>query len=213
MKAYKIIIIIIISTICLVGCQNKSVGETEKEIEEQVIMDILKDAGVDVDALDEGAKTGSGGTILGDALPAMSYRTLADAEQEFGYYLGLHNKLESLTEYELVAMYIIDNDIMQGIFNNLDETKTITVKTSKVKSKQELISVYNEYEINEHEIIEGIDVAMSGNTSEEINLAYFDVKNGKNYSIFTHSGISREQMVELVSELISNLKIMDDWVE
>lgn len=192
--------------------ENKS-KLTGTEEEKQGIIDMLAAQGVDKNKLEEEYKTDNGGTILGDALPAKAYRTLHEAESAFGYYLGLHNKLESLTEYQLVDMHIINNEFMQGTYENGDGKKSISVKTSKKKTEQELIKVYKEHNYNSTIEIQGIKVNMAGESKDKINLASFTVPNKKSYSINTTAGLTPDEMNRLVDELIGNLKIMDDWVD
>jgi len=182
------------------------------QTENDATLSVLKDAGVDTTKIENKAATAGGGTILGGALPAVAYKTLSEAESAFGYYLGLHNKMGSLTGYNLVGMYIIDGKVMQGIYESSDATKTITVKTSKIEASTELVSVYSKYSLDETIEINGVSVKLLGSTKESFNLAYFSVPNGKGYSIHTDSGLSETDMNKLLTELINNLQSMDDWV-
>lgn len=191
---------------------EKEQKQAEEE-EKQAIIDMLAEQGIDKDKLEDEYTQESGATILGDALPAKAYRTLAEAEKEFGYYLGYHNQLESLSDYELVDMHIINDKFMQGTYENSDSTKTISVKTSKEMTAKELVKVYKDHDYAGNVNIQDIEVNLAGKDSETLNLAYFSVPNGKSYSINTEAGLSAEDMSSLITELIDNLKIMDDWEE
>ena len=61
----------------------------------------------------------SGMTVIGDAIPAKSYRTLAEGEEAYGKYLGLHNHVSDGTfDWELVQVVIIDEKILQGTYKS-----------------------------------------------------------------------------------------------
>lgn len=233
---YKLVIVIII---ILCGCSNGTDGTDGSEnynvaikrdtsyIEDgkysvfnntdddrdENIKNILESQGIDGSIVEDKKRTESGATILGDALPVKECRTLAEGEEIIGYYLGLHNKLESLPDYELVQLFIINNEFMYAIYENQNDLDTILIKTSKIKDSKDLTSVYEDYKLKDIINIEGVDVNVSSNTEGIVNLAYFDVKNGKSYSIFNKAGLEEGDIKLLLKELISNLKIMDDWVD
>lgn len=186
----------------------------DKESEEfkQGVIDMLAEQGVDKEKLEKSYTNANGATILGDALPAKEYKSLHEAEETFGYYLGLHNTLESLTGYDLIAMHIVNNTFMQGTYENGTD-KSLLVKTSKKEKSEELAKVYTEYEIFKSIDVEGVKVNLSSKDTESINLAYFDLSNGKSYALSTVSGLSEEDTLKLLRELITNLKSMEDWKE
>lgn len=171
------------------------------------LLDILRENGIDTSELEESGDTDIGGKILGSALPAKQYRTLHDAESAFGYYLGLHNHLDSLTEYELVDMYIINGNIMQAVYENADETRTITVKTSKEKSVDELADVYTRYSHEVEKTYSGISVTFSGEEDDMVNLVKLSYS-GKAYTIYSASGLGVEDAEDLTKELIKNLLLI-----
>lgn len=185
-----------------------NIGESTN-LDMQGITELLKENGVSEDKIKNMQKTASGATLMGDAVPAKEYRTLNDAEKEFGYYLGLHNKLESLDGYELVAMHIINEEFMQGTYES--DKESLIVKTSKVKSAEDMAKVYNDMTNKNNQTILGVPVSLRSKEVGKVNVATFRVPNGKNYVISSVAGLSNEEMKELLSELIDNLQRMDDW--
>lgn len=185
-----------------------NIGESTN-LDMQGITELLKENGVSEDKIKNMQKTASGATLIGDAVPAKEYRTLNDAEKEFGYYLGLHNKLESLDGYELTAMHIINEEFMQGTYES--DKESIIVKTSKVKSAEDMAKVYNDMTNKNNQTILGVPVSLKSKEVGKVNVAAFRVPNGKNYVISSVAGLSDEEMKELLSELIDNLQRMDDW--
>lgn len=177
------------------------------------VTELLKENGVSEEKIAEMQKTASGATIMGDALPAKEYRTLNDAETAFGYYLGLHNKIDSLPEYELTAMHIINNEFMQGTYENSDGTKSILVKTSKTKSASEMSSVYTGNTYSKEEYIHGVEVKLQGKQAGTINVASFNVQNGKEYVISSVAGLDEANMLDVLAELIVNIQGMEDWID
>ena len=167
------------------------------------VTELLKENGVSEEKIAEMQKTASGATIMGDALPAKEYRTLNDAETAFGYYLGLHNKIDSLPEYEF----------MQGTYENSDGTKSILVKTSKTKSASEMSSVYTGNTYSKKEYIHGVEVKLQGKEAGTINVASFNVQNGKAYVISSVAGLNEANMIDVLAELIVNIQGMEDWID
>lgn len=177
--------------------------------------EVLEGLGIDPKDLNKEITT-SGGVLTGDvAKTVKQYRTLAEAEEDMGYYLGLHNDIESHPELQLVGMYNIGNGAWyQAAYeSSSNKISGITVKTSNKTDIKQLIAPYNvgEYKNKEVKNIEDIEVNFLGNESSVVNLVYFKVKNGKSYSIFTSAGNDDAVMTDIATELISNLKIMDDW--
>ena len=153
-----------------------------------------------------------------------------------GYYLGLHNNIESVPEYNLVGMYgINEGEWYQAIFESSEADKqlaelgdniteaqakeitsmypSITLKVNKGGSIDSLIEPYKDsYDKKEDSLIEGVRVYFERKSDDsKYNLAYFSVPNGKCYSIFTEDGINETKLVSMLTELINNLKIMSDW--
>lgn len=182
-------------------------SDTEKEI--------LEEIGLDPSTVTTEI-TQSGGKIVGNlAKTVKSFKTLADAEEDMGYYLGFHNTIESHPELTLSGIYSIGSgEWYQALFE--DETNTInniTVKTSMKTSIEELTAPYNivDFDSISSETIYGVEVTFVGNNGNTVNLVYFDVPNGKAYTIYTSVGNEYSLMQDLVVELIGNLQIMDDW--
>lgn len=161
------------------------------------------------------------GNILSNTVKTIkAFRTLAEAEEYMGYYLGLHNTLECIDGYELVQMSSVGNDDwMQALYQgeNLDDYPDFTVKVSKESSLDILLSAFdldNGYPIKEIKNIYDVKVTVLGKISSDenvLNLSYFSTDNGKNYVINCGGGMTRDNMLAILSELISNLQIMDDW--
>lgn len=213
-KVFKIAALTIgcIITLCAVinMTEKKDSKNDSSSSAEDSIADVLAEKGIDTDKIQGKSSTSSGGTILGSALPAVQYKTLNDAEKSFGYYLGLHNKLESLSDYELVDMYIINKQVMQAVYENSNSTKTITVKTSKTETASDLADVYSNDKVNDQIEVNGVDINISV-SNDVIKLAYFSVPNGKSYSVYTAAGLNTDDMTSILTELIENLKLMEDW--
>ena len=182
-------------------------SDTEKDLIEQI--------GLDPDNVTTEVTT-SGGKLVGNlAKTVTSFRTLAEAEEDMGYYLGLHNTIESHPELTLSGVYKIgQDDWYQALFEDASgSVNNITVKTSMTTSVSELIAPYNvsDYNWTRSESVLGVNVTFAGNDDGIVNLMYFDVSNGKAYSIYTSVGNEYSVMLDIVSELIENLQIMDDW--
>lgn len=192
-------------------------------------------------------ETATGRLVAEGAKRVKSFRTLAEAESDMGYYLGLHNYLECDSLYELVAMQSIgDNEWYQatisashnyevieeahGVYriklNNgteitdgnevsefiADYGTGFTVKTTRTGSLDTLIYPYGEEFKTHHRFnIHGVMVDFRGYEDGKYLLAYFEVPNGKKYSIYSSVGKSSDLIVSIVTELIGNLQIMDDW--
>lgn len=185
----------------------------EKESGHNEILKLLESQGIDTSGMEEEHNTPGGATLLGGAKPIKEFRTLASAEEEFGKYLGFHNRLESLEGYELCNIFIIEESCLHAIYNNSDETKTIVVKLSMIEKSNELINIYNEYGVQVNENIGGVEVKCRGYEEGVVNLIHFDTNNGRGYSIHTNAGLTLEESIKVAEELITNLRIMDDWLE
>lgn len=176
------------------------------------VMKMLEEQGLSKSKLEKQYHTSSGATILGDGLPVKNFKTLNDAETSFGYYLGLHNKLASLSGYQLVSVYVINSLFMQASFDSTDGKKSIVVKTTKKETAAMLTNVYSKGKYIDKINVNGTEVTIYGTSREVANTSYFGVKNGKQYSIHTEKGISKKDMLALLGELINNLHSMTDWV-
>lgn len=191
---------------------NEGPSKEELDAARQQIADEL---GIDVSNIkvNDATQLDSGGTVLGAAKKVKNYRSLADAESDMGYYLGLHNKLQSLSGYELVGMYQISDSWYQALFE-CSGKPSITVKTSKEASLEDLTAAYtSEYDVVETEYIKGINVTSKSDADGTVHLMYFETENDKKYTIFSTDGIDSLDAASLVTELLDNLKGMDDWVD
>lgn len=142
------------------------------------------------------------------------YRSLAEAEEDMGYFLGLRNDLTSLTDYQLVKMYNVgDKAWYQAEYeNNNDSDDKIIVKTSKTASISSMKSIYTDefkanIELNKYNTV----VKIEGN-NEKYNIASFETRNNKKYIIYSHNGLDIEQFEGLIDELFENLASMRDWI-
>lgn len=178
----------------------------------------------------ERVQTETGAILEGNlAKEVKQFRTLADAEADMGYYLGLHNTLESVDGYELVGFYKIDGGTWyQAVYEYETPEEigypTITIKTSKTATLDELVEPYTFKELDgtggkveESKKLSDMLVNYAGYQNHTENgfwdLAYFEVPNGKKYSIYSSSGINKAVLDDILNELIGNLKIMEDWKE
>lgn len=215
------------STVLYKGRTDKYINDTikkdESEESDEGLRKFLNEVGVDDTILSDKTKTESGANVLGGAKPAKSYKSLGLAEDAFKDYLGLHNKIESITDdnYELAHIMIVNNgDFMQAVYNT-DESltgrgvKTITVKLTKTLPVNELTDVYFEDGntiYNEEDEMFGVKykIYKGDKKSDLYNLAWFST-NGKSYSIETKAGLTKENLESLLDELIWNVITMEDW--
>ena len=157
----------------------------------------------------------SGMTVIGDAIPAKSYRTLAEGEEAYGKYLGLHNHVSDGTfDWELVQVVIIDEKILQGTYESPLNTNFNMKMTypEKGASLIDLISVYNSCE--RYDDFELNDCKGKLGYSERLGryeTAFFISKNEKAYSIHNASGFTESEIMTILNELTYNLTIMRDW--
>lgn len=157
----------------------------------------------------------SGMTVIGDAIPAKSYRTLADGEAAYGKYLGLHNKVsDGITDWELIQVVIIDDKILQGTYessNGMNFNLKLTYP-EKGATLSDLISVYDKCDrYDDFEMNECKGKLGYSNRIQNYETIFFIAKNEKVYSIHNASGFRKEAIESLLAELTYNLTIMDDW--
>lgn len=169
------------------------------------------------------AKTDDGMNILGGALPAEDFKTLADAEETFGEYLGLHNTVETRAgnTFELVRLVIVNKETMLGTYNEYTvingEHTTIggfVIKFSMKQTVDELRQVYFEDTAFSNPTINletahskiGYDI-----TDDIYYIATLQHDTGKNYTIYSSGGMTQENMEDIVSELEVNLNSIADY--
>ena len=151
-----------------------------------------------------------------------------------GYYFGFHNTFDSLPNYELVSMYNVGNSAWyQAIYEDTtigheeliesdsDEATytydsgmqySIVVKTSRTNDSIALKSSYSStFDSSSTITIDGVEILLEG-VGDKVNLASFDTKNNKSYTIYRSEGLEKSEMVNLVDELVLNLEGMDDWI-
>lgn len=200
------------------GGEDEEVGLTDTD---RQMLDIMEEQGIDTTKIEDNIRKSvleSGGVILGGALPAKEYKTLASAEQQFGTYFGLHNKLDSIENCELSKLFIINEDTMNAIYDIEYEEhveKTMIIKLTIKNTLESLIDVYKENKYSSKGILDigGIDVTIEGieNIGEygEVNLAYFEADDGRKYSIHSESGIELEKVKLVLNEIIENVKMIN----
>lgn len=144
------------------------------------------------------------------------YKTLAEAESDMGYYLGFHNDMKSVPEYHLIAISNVGEKAwFQATFQHEESDKwpDIVVKTSKESPLESLKITYSS---TMNDIVtrtyHGISVEYAGN-GEYYKLVSFETPNNKAYTLYCNNGFKIEYWEPIVKELISNLVIMDDWVD
>ena len=242
-KKYTLTIIAILTMSSIVGCssntmdekssivlsnegQDKQITETNEseKLHEDALKEFLNEIGLDASIVEEKTKTDSGANVVGGAKPVKSYKSLGLAQDAFRDYLGLHNKIESLTDeiYELSNIMIVNkDDFMQAIYSTKPITgrnKVITVKFTKKLPVEDLVKVYFEDGnpvYTEEGNIFGVNykIYKSDLESELYNLAWFTTENNKSYSIDTKSGLSKNEFEGLLDELIWNVITMEKWEE
>lgn len=235
----------LVCTVCLLcscGTENHSTSSSSSDSSSSAIenedststsSDVSSENGEEVsedEITTEKVQTETGAILEGNlAKEVKQFRTLADAEEDMGYYLGLHNTLESVDGYELVGFYKIDGGTWyQAVYEyeNPEEIgyPTITIKTSKTATLDELVEPYTFEElagtggkVEESKKLSDVLINYAGYQNHTENgfwdLAYFEVPNGKKYSIYSSSGINKAVLDDILNELIGNLKIMEDWKE
>ena len=232
-------LVVVIIALILVIDYKMNPPKTELDlVKDDVITNFVDSIGVDKEDLTGVVKTESGATLEGNlAKTVKQYRTLAEAEEAMGYYLGLHNTIESHPEYNLVAMYNIgDGAWYQALFEHseasriteelgdaiteheaahlAEEYPSLTVKTTKDTEAglDGLIAPYlDDFNSDEIITINDVKVRICSNYEGEALLGCFTIPNKKSYSIYTSYGIEPEVMKDILGELINNLKIMEDW--
>lgn len=171
------------------------------------------------------AQTDTGGLLVGDvAKEVHSYKSLAEGEEDMGFYLGLHNQIKSQPGYNLVGLYRIgEGEWYQAIYSaepdNNQEANTeypdITMKVTRDYCVIELLEAYetDNYTYYDKDI-EGVSVRFhyKSDAPDKINIASFELDNDKSYSLFTSVGVKADIIENIATELVNNLKIMDDWV-
>ena len=221
MKAGKGFIIILSITMILFGVSygieklNNPGTSTDGEIPDSY--GIVKDSDGNDIVVDK-IVTESGATLEGNlAKTVKQFKTLAEAEEDMGYYLGLHNTVQSHEEYRLVGMYRIgENEWYQAAFDcETNPKEGFTLKVSKTMTEEEMLKPYedSDFRYKSTNFYGFTAITYESLTEEKWNLASFTCKNGKVYSLYTGEGIERKLFEDIVSELLGNLIIMDDWVE
>lgn len=222
------IVAMLMIVITMTGCSNnvkdkiedfdfkqESIYNEVRDTEEynNAVKELLKNQGLSDEELAKIETTENGATIVGNAKPVISYRTLHEAEEAFGNYLGLHNSVVIDEDYELVSMMIIDNNILFGTYENSNADKTFTIKLSMTESIEDIKNgAYSLYEDTKEVEIEDVNVKLYED-NRGVHIAEFECKNSKKYVLFSLDGISEKHMEKVVTELIDNLKIMGDWGE
>lgn len=178
------------------------------------LREFLISQGLDPDLVDQQSKTEGGATILGSAKPVEEYRTLHDAEEAYGSYFGLHNKLDTLPQYSLVSMYNVNGEFLQGIYSDDDNESTILVKFSKSKTTDFLREPYEIRKFSKLIVVDmtnNVKATIEGDSETAINLMMISFLNGKNYTIYSPTPLTQSQAKDLCKELSNNVTSMQDW--
>ena len=186
-------------------------NETARKFIEEMGMDPDNDTIQDVN--------GTGLTLVGNAKVVNQYRSLHEAETDMGYYLGLHNTLESWPNYELVGMYNIGNEWYQAIYEDvIGERASITLKVSKTATLEDLTEAYDFDLYDERDIVYESELGdisgkiYVGKEDKLEHLICFETANNKKYTLFTFDGVADEVLTNVFYELAANLQIMVDWI-
>lgn len=187
--------------------------EGMSELEKEALADFLAEQGIDEDLANSVTELDNGAKMIGDAMKVVKqFPTLHDGETYYGTYLGFHNKIKCLDGYDLVGLYLIGDEYLQGVYETEDESKALTVKLSTTVNSAELRKPFNELEYKSSITINKyITVNFEGTAEDKIHLMTVDFKNNKAYAIFTGSGFSQEQFNEIAQELVSNVISMEDY--
>lgn len=195
--------------------QEDPTGTTKDEAIDRVLSSIGKDSE------DLNKTYNEDGTVNGESVKTVKqFRTLNEAEVYMGFYLGLHNRLESIDKYELVSISNVgEGTWFQALYQSedLDEYTDFTLKVSKTTPMEVLLGAFdleNGYKYHDTIDINGqeVNILSKGTIEGDSNLAYFSTKNGKKYVLNCGGGMLRENMELILNELVINLMSMDDWV-
>lgn len=232
MKKQRIIILgLLIILSILTGCNQQAVEIDESTAfnnnqnyehltpEDKAFLELMEELGIDINTLGEQKQTDDGAKVIGDARPAKAFRSLGEAEDAFGYYLGFHNTIESVDNdtYELIGIYIIENDFMQAVYDNNDQTKKLVVKLAINSETDDLINVYfenGEIGYDKEDKIHNVNYRLYKNDKETdiYNLVWFKTEDGKAYSIDTKTGLKEKEIRSLLDELIWNVITMPEKI-
>ena len=88
------------------------------------------------------------GTVNSESVKTVKqFRTLNDAEVYMGFYLGLHNRLESIDKYELVSISNVgEGTWFQALYESedIDKYTDYTLKVKKTTQKEEILEAYDD---------------------------------------------------------------------
>jgi hypothetical protein len=120
------------------------------------------------------------------------YKTLDEAEKVLNLKI---NPLKTLPQgFKIGRISVISNEIIQVEYN--DGSNNITFRAGK--GIDNISGDYNVYQVKNTVKVNGINVNLEGNKSEEYNLAAWE-KDGISYSISLENGIDEKTILDMIS--------------
>ncbi|OOM75990.1 hypothetical protein [Clostridium sp. BL-8] len=120
------------------------------------------------------------------------YKTLDEAEKALNLKV---NPLKTVPKgYEMENVSTISNEIIQVDYNNGNSNITFRagIGTDNISGD------YNTYQVKKTVKVNGLNVNLEGNKSEEYNLAVWE-KDGISYSISAENGIDEKTILDMIS--------------
>ncbi|EHJ00304.1 hypothetical protein CDLVIII_3749 [Clostridium sp. DL-VIII] len=120
------------------------------------------------------------------------YKTLDEAEKALNLKV---NSLKTVPKgYEMENVSTISNEIIQVDYNNGNSNITFRagIGTDNISGD------YNVYQVKKTVKVNGLNVNLEGNKSEEYNLAVWE-KDGISYSISAENGIDEKTILDMIS--------------
>lgn len=122
---------------------------------------------------------------------SQEYKTLDEAEKALNLKI---NPLKTLPKgFKMENINVISNEIMQVEYN--DGNNNIIFRAGK--GIDNISGDYNIYQVKNVAKVNGIDITLEGNKSEEYNLAEWE-KDGISYSISAANGIDEKTMLNMI---------------
>ena len=122
---------------------------------------------------------------------SQEYKTLDEAEKALNLKV---NPLKTLPKgFKMESVNVISNEIIQVEYN--DGNNKITFRSGK--GIENISGDYNVYQVKNTAKVNGINITLEGNKSEEYNLASWE-KDGISYSISDENGIDEKTILDMV---------------
>ncbi|EKQ54560.1 MULTISPECIES: hypothetical protein [unclassified Clostridium] len=123
---------------------------------------------------------------------SQEYKTLDDAEKALNLKV---NSLKNLPKgFKMESINVISNEIIQVDYNDGNSN----IKFRAGKSIDNISGDYNAYEVKDTVKVNGVNVNLEGNKSEQYNLALWE-KDGISYSISAENGIDEKTILGMIS--------------